>query len=98
MCNREAASVEAAAQKWAGAAVFVGVAWTGSDDAFQGFIDKHGMTFPQISDNSGTVFQRFGVPSQPAFVVVAPDGTATSQLGAVDEATLDELISSATAG
>lgn len=95
MCNREAASVEAAAQKWAGTVDFVGVAWTGDESSFQGFIDKYALTFPQISDDPGDVFQRFGVPGQPAFVIVAPDGTATTQLGAVDESTLDELLTAA---
>ena len=95
MCNREAASVEAAAQKWAGKVDFVGVAWTGDEASFQGFIDKYALTFPQISDDPGAVFQRFEVPGQPAFVVVAPDGTATTQLGAVDETTLDELLTAA---
>lgn len=95
MCNREAPSVEAAALKWAGKVAFVGVAWTGDDASFQGFIDKYSLTFPQISDDPGVVFQRFGVPSQPALVVVDPDGNATTQLGAVDESTLDELLTEA---
>ncbi len=73
----------------------MGVAWTGDEDSFQGFIDKHGLTFPQISDDPGEVFQRFGVPGQPALVVVGPDGSATTTLGAVDEATLDEMLTDA---
>lgn len=92
MCNREAASVEAAAQRWAGKVNFVGVAWTGDEASFQGFIDKYALTFPQISDDPGAVFQRFEVPGQPAFAFVAADGTTTTQLGAVDETTLDELL------
>ena len=74
---------------------FVGVAWTGDDESFQGFIDKHGLTFPQISDDPGEVFARFGVPGQPALVVVDPDGAANVVLGAVDEATLDEMLADA---
>ncbi len=73
----------------------MGVAWTGDEESFQGFIDKHGLTFPQISDDPGVVFQRFGVPSQPALVVVDPDGAANVVLGAVDEATLDEMLTDA---
>ena len=42
MCNREAPSVEEAAQKYRDSANFVGVAWTGDDDApggdFQGYL------------------------------------------------------------
>ena len=73
MCNREAASVEAASARWAGSIEFVGVAWTGDDEAFQGFIDKYSLTFPTISDDPGDVYLRFEVPAQPAFVIVAAD-------------------------
>ncbi len=64
---------------------FVGVAWTGSDDSFQDFIDRHGLTFPQISDDPGDVFDRFGISYQPALVVVNTDGSTELVAGAVDE-------------
>ena len=92
MCNREAASVEAAAQEWADRISFVGVAWTGDDSAFQGFIDKHGMTFPQISDDAAEVFSRFEVASQPAFVMIESDGSVQQLFGAVDEGTLRSIL------
>jgi peroxiredoxin len=76
---------------------FVGVAWFGDDAAFQGFIDRHGLTFPQISDDPGDVFARFEVPSQPALVIVDTDGQVQQVLGAVDEARLDQLLSDLTA-
>ncbi len=84
-CNREAASVEAAAQRWAGEVDFVGVAWTGTDDEFQAFIDRYGLSFPQLSDDAGVIYDRFGVPAQPAFVVVDDTGETDTLLGAVDE-------------
>ena len=71
---------------------FVGVAWFGSDESFQGFIGKHGLTFPQVSDDPGEVFARFGVPSQPALVVVRPDGSTEQLLGAVDEDVLRNVL------
>ena len=92
MCNREAASVEAASARWAGSVEFVGVAWTGDEAAFQGFIDKHSLTFPTISDDPGDVFLRFEVPAQPAFVIVAADGTTQTLFGAVDESKLDSIL------
>ncbi|MEO7398880.1 MAG: redoxin domain-containing protein [Ilumatobacteraceae bacterium] len=98
MCNAEAASVEAAAQHWAGRVDFVGVAWTGDDASFQGFIDKHSLSFPQISDDPGTVFARFGVPTQPALVVVNPNGDAQVLLGAVDDAKLQSVLAQAAVG
>jgi peroxiredoxin len=70
---------------------FIGVAWYGDDASFQGFMTKHGLTFPQVSDDPGDVFDRFGVPSQPALVVVRPDGTVEQHLGAVEPAQLTEL-------
>lgn len=97
MCNAEAASVEAAAQQWAGQVEFVGVAWTGNDDSFQRFIDKYSLSFPQISDDPGTVFARFGVPSQPALVVVDPNGDTQVLLGAMDDADLQAALAQAAA-
>jgi hypothetical protein len=63
----------------------VGVAWYGDDESFQGFIDEHGLTFPQISDDAAVVFDRFDVPYQPAMAFVAADGSVELELGAVDE-------------
>ena len=71
------------------------MAWTGSDDAFQGFIDKHGLTFPQISDDPGNVFNRFGVAYQPALVVVRTDGSTELVAGAVEPDLLAQIISEA---
>lgn len=72
---------------------FVGVAWTGSENSYQGFIDEHGLTFPQIDDTTGDVFDRFDVAFQPALVVVKTDGSIERVAGAVDETLLDQIIS-----
>jgi len=93
----EAPSVEAASKKWAGDVEFVGVAWVGDDSSFQAFIDRHSLTFPQLSDDPGDVFARFEVPYQPAIVVVTPDGEVQQLFGAVDAATLDDVLTQATA-
>jgi peroxiredoxin len=95
VCNREAPSVEEATKRWAGQVEFVGVAWFGDDDAFQGFIDKHGLTFPQVSDDSGDVYSRFGVAAQPAMAIVSPSGEVEQIFGAVDDGTLDAILSDA---
>ena len=76
----------------------MGVAWTGDDAAFQGFIDKYSLSFPQISDDPGTVFARFGVPAQPAWVVVNANGEAKVLLGAVDDKNLQSVLAQAAAG
>ena len=56
------------------------------------------MSFPQISDDPGTVFARFGVPAQPAVVVVKPNGDTRVLLGAVDDATLQTVLADAAGG
>ena len=96
ICNREAASVEAAAQRWAGEVEFVGVAWHGSDTEFQGFIDEHGLTFPQLSDDAGEVYGRFEIPAQPALAIVDRQGEVTTLFGAVDDVTLDDALADVT--
>jgi len=72
---------------------FVGVAWTGSEESYQGFVDEHGLTFPQINDDPGEVFARFGVAFQPALVIVKADGSTETVAGAVDASLLDQIIS-----
>ncbi len=71
------------------------MAWTGSEGDFQSFVDRHGLTFPQLSDDAGDVYDRFGIPYQPAFAAIAADGTTEILLGAADEVILDQLVESA---
>ena len=75
----------------------MGVAWSGTDERFQEFIDEYDLSFPQISDDGGDVFARFEVPTQPAFALVREDGEVQLLFGAADEALLDSLISDALA-
>jgi peroxiredoxin len=67
------------------------VAWVGDESSFQEFIDRHGLTFPQISDDPGDVFARFEIPGQPAFAVVSADGEVQQLLGAVDNEIIDSV-------
>ena len=71
------------------------MAWTGDDDSFQDFIDEHGLTFPQISDDPGTVYERFDVAFQPALAIVKTDGSVESVAGLIDDTLLDQIISEA---
>ena len=67
----------------------IGVAWAGSDAAMQAFQDRHGLTFPSVRDDDGSLYARFGVPAQPAWVFVSADGTTDLVLGAMEEDELD---------
>ena len=64
----------------------------------QAFIDKYSLTFPNMNDSTGELFNHFGVPAQPAWVFVSPSGAATTYLGAMDESLLDAALADTIAG
>ena len=74
-----------------------GVAWAGDEAAFRDFVDRHQLTFPQLADSNGAPYEHFAIPAQPAFVVIDPDGQATTILGSLDDAKLDAALKAATA-
>lgn len=98
MCNAEAPSVEETAKKWAGKAEFYGVAWNGNDQQFQGFISKHGLTFPNVSDPNGEVFAFYQVPGQPAVAIIDRSGKQDVSFGPMDPAAVDRALSTMTTG
>ena len=73
----------------------MGVAWVGDDASFGDFILEHGLTFPQVNDDPGEVFSRFGVPQQPALVVIDAEGEVQQLFGAVDDDLLDDILEGA---
>lgn len=80
-CAAAAAGVQAAAEA-SGDVSFVGVAGLSSDDAaMQGFVDQHGLDFPQLSDTSGDLYARFGVTVQDTYVLVSADGAVETVEG-----------------
>ena len=76
----------------AGKVRVIGVAWNGSEESMQEFVTKHQITFANIKDNDGLVFAQFDVAYQPAWVFIQQDGTSESILGAMDEATLIQML------
>ncbi len=69
--------------------MFLGVAWSGTSDAMLDFIDRHGITFPTIVDQSGEIYLRFKVPYQPAWVFIDAEGNNRRVMGSLGE---DELL------
>jgi hypothetical protein len=76
---------------------FVGVAWAGDESRYQEFVDSYDLSFPQINDDSATVFTDFGIAGQPAFALVRPDGEVERLLGAASGEILDSIIEDALA-
>jgi hypothetical protein len=68
------------------------VAWAGSVDAMNAFIERHALSFPSVNDQVGDVFASFGVSGQPAWVFLDDAGQATRVLGSLSADQLDEAI------
>lgn len=88
-CNAEAPTIEATAKMYVGDVTVLGVAWNGTTQAMHDFEVRHGLTFTSVNDADGKIFEQFGVAIQPAWVFIAQDGSMTTRLGAIDEATLE---------
>jgi len=75
-CNQEAPSlsqVAAANPK----VTFVGVAARSDVASEQDFVSKYNLHFTNLNDADGSIWQRFNVPWQPAYVFERPDGSST---------------------
>lgn len=69
-----------------GEITFLGMAGRDSQDAMQEFVGKYGLEgMPQAVSEDGTLWARFGVPYQPAWVFVNDDGTVEVVQGAPPE-------------
>jgi hypothetical protein len=63
-----------------------------SADAMQGFVDEFSIGFPQAVSEDGSLWARFGVPYQPAWVFVNDDGRAQVIQGAIPEQDLTRIL------
>lgn len=55
---------------------FVGMPGRGDVEEHQRFIDDFGLTaIPHVADPDGSLWRRFGITSQPAWVLINDDGT-----------------------
>ena len=75
-CNQEAPSVAAVSAANPGV-TFVGIATRADNSALQGFVSKYGLNFTNINDADGSIWAKFNVPWQPAYVFLRPDGSSS---------------------
>lgn len=78
------------------AVFFAGVAWSGTSEAMLDFVDRHGLSFPTIVDQSGDFYLRYEVPYQPAWVFIDAQGEHRRVMGTLDEQGLRANIESIT--
>jgi thiol-disulfide isomerase/thioredoxin len=75
-CNAEApgvSQVAAANPK----VTFVGIAGRSDVGEMQNFVSKYGLNFTNINDSDGSLWARYNVPWQPAYVFYKADGSST---------------------
>ncbi|MDX1872365.1 protein disulfide oxidoreductase [Mycolicibacterium sp. 120266] len=75
-CNQEAPNVSKVAAANPGV-TFVGVAARSDVSAMQGFVSKYNLGFTNLNDADGSIWARFNVPWQPAYLFVKRDGTSS---------------------
>lgn len=75
-CNAEAPGVAQAAAANPGV-VFVGVAGHSDVGAAQDFVSKYHLNFTNLNDADGSIWARYNVPWQPAYVFYRADGSST---------------------
>ncbi len=75
-CNAEAPSVSQVAAANPRVA-FVGVAGRSDVASMRDFVTKYHLNFTNLNDADGSIWARFGVPWQPAYVFERSDGTST---------------------
>lgn len=75
-CNQEAPSVSAVAAANP-AVTFVGISTRADVSAMNAFVSKYNLNFTNINDADGSIWAKFNVPWQPAYVFLRPDGTSS---------------------
>jgi len=93
-CAARAPDVRAAADDFGTDVQIVGVAGLSSDvDSMAAFVERHDLgDLTQLADADGSVYTRFGITQQDAFVLVAPDGAVSTVEAYGTDIDLRELI------
>ena len=98
-CNAEAPSVSSVAAANP-KVTFVGVAARSDNAAMSGFVSKYNLNFTNLNDADGSIWARYNVPWQPAYVFYRSDGTSTfvnNPTSAMPQQELQERVSALTA-
>ena len=78
---------------------FVGVAARSDVAAMQAFVSKYNLNFTTLNDADGSIWARYNVPWQPAYVFYRADGTSTfvnNPTSAMSQQELQERVSALT--
>lgn len=95
-CRSEAPLLERASRDYVGDVVFIGVASRDSRANAEAFIERYGLTYPNVLDVSGDIRHRLGMRAFPTTYVFGRDGRIrAADVGGVSEQTLAAQIDDA---
>ena len=93
MCNREAPRVEQFARRNASKLTVVGLGTQDSLALAQKFVTKHAVVSARMFwDKSGKSWQFYGVPGQPAALLIKGGKVVGSWTGPLDEGAIEKLL------
>jgi thiol-disulfide isomerase/thioredoxin len=99
ICRAEAPGVAEVAAEYAGRATFLGVPGLGEVADMREFVADTGMGgLTHVVDADGSLWQRFGVVSQPAYVFIGADGAVHAFGGSLDAESLRQAADDLLAG
>lgn len=97
-CNREAPNVAAAVARFGDDLNLIGIAGKDTDAEHEAFVARHDLeAVPHAIDEDGSLWAKYGVGYQPAWVFIAEDGTTRVVAGGLYddlEPTLEDFLSS----
>jgi cytochrome c biogenesis protein CcmG/thiol:disulfide interchange protein DsbE len=86
-CKDEAPLLEEASQRWAGKVAFVGVDVKDFRGDARDFIERYGVTYPNVYDGKGSTVGRYGVTGYPETYFIDAEGRVRYRIaGPVEEA------------
>ncbi|MGH2555970.1 MAG: TlpA family protein disulfide reductase [Actinomycetota bacterium] len=104
-CRREMPLLQRESHRLSGAGVvvvgivYVGGNWPDDPEAAREFLDRLGITYPNLVDQSSDLARRFGIAGIPSTVVVDRTGEMRFRvLGQLRQGQLDELLSMLSSG
>lgn len=79
-------------QRWGDQIEILGVAWSGRPRDYENFVVRHGLSFPSIDDTVGSLYADLGIPGNPAWGIIRPEGNYEVLMGAATPEVLDMVI------